>query len=135
MGLDNGIILKSKNKVEFPSYVNIKDVTQWYPNKDNCYYYEVAYWRKCWNVRSAIMSIIGAEEPSEGEFDVTSHKCLDIAADLILMMTDPNCWDEDESIWSWEEIKDSLFQQVINLKWIATHSDEYNGYLYFYDSY
>ena len=59
MGLDNGIVLATHHKInmdDIPEYIVIEE-DDWRNNDDDYndgYYYDVCYWRKCWNIRNFI---------------------------------------------------------------------------------
>lgn len=137
MGLDNGIRLKSKTRIEAPDYVKL-DSAEPLEDADFPFVYEICYWRKCWNVRKAIFDIIGKDEndSSEGVFDLTANDCRDIAVFLSEYFEDPEVWDDDQSFWTFDEIKERLLEEVINLHWLAkVLKTNAKCYAEFYDSY
>lgn len=59
MGLDNGIMLKIKDKEKFgeiPAWIRREP---W--EDEHNYDYEILYWRKCWNVRAEILTYLAAD--------------------------------------------------------------------------
>ena len=97
---------------------------------------EVAYWRKCWNVRAEILSYLQADD-DEYEWTLGLMDLQDICKILKKLYTKAN-WDESQSIWSWDEIKKNYpanlkYARKV-LKWLGT-KPEGSYQLYFYDSY
>lgn len=99
---------------------------------------EVAYWRKCWNVRRAIFEALGQSSNSDQyEFDISSealHKII-----IKLKHFNKRNWDasHDDSIWEWNEIKGHLRKQITMLSRIerVLRKDPEAIKLMFYDSY
>lgn len=119
MGLDNGITIKE--------YKNSQEKE-----------YEVCYWRKCWNIRFKILEILnfphnGVDE--QYEFPLT----LDDVVDIYYMMRSlnkENWFEGGGSIWSWDEIKKCVKQDIKNLKkLIRRMKKDTNITVIFYDSY
>lgn len=136
MGLDNGIQFKILDKQKFG------DIPSWFRREaweDKYEYdYEILYWRKCWNVRSAILGYLGDFfDEEEVETNITLDQLEDIFAILKTLYTKES-WDEGGSIWSWDDIKKNYpanlkYARKV-LKWLRTKpSDSYQ--LFFYDSY
>lgn len=101
-------------------------------------YAEVAYWRKCWNVRHAIMNAIAGGIEDNGETSICLEDVYAIIAALETF-TEEN-WDDDSwaygSIWEWEEYKDHHANNIARLKLLALlMEDEPDLEVYFYDSY
>lgn len=130
MGLDNGIIIKGVTRKELPRFIH-------YPS-DNDYIknaVEICYWRKCWDLRNAIIhTLFITEDPDKCEYKLTIKDVDFIRALLVNYLKRPNKW--DNSIWSFDEIKHSLKDQRWNLIllhfWMKRHPDKE---VYFYDSY
>lgn len=136
MGLDNGLILHSKEKVEFPQELN---TINWV-YEDGMYHYEICYWRKCWNIRREMAYIINAE------FDYVAKYGLDIEEikNLWRAINDLNSkrsWETGDSFWTYEEIKNHLITDLLRLEWLISfmqiHKKELNEKIWveFYDSY
>lgn len=134
MGLDNGVSLKIKNKELFgpmPSWIRREAWEDEYN-----YDYEILYWRKCWNVRAEILCYLGAEI-DEYEWSLTPSDLVNIVKLLRDNVYGDN-WDEDESIWEWEEIGEYYMENLLYAEKIVEFLkdkpvDSYE--LYFYDSY
>lgn len=136
MGLDNGINFKITDQEKFgeiPEWINY---TYW----DAIYGsdYEIQYWRKCWNVRDVIFSILRIEyENDNGEYKISLDDLITINKKLRKIYTKKH-WDETRSIWSYKEIKRSFRQNLKYAnriaKWLKT-KPEGSFELYFYDSY
>ena len=130
MGLDNGFILKTKNVVTVPPFVELFD----YDFKDN--EYEVVYWRKCWGLRGAVLDTLNVAEDGQYHIPIESE---DIPALIraIKPFFSKEYWERNgHSIWEFDEFFDNLVQTVLNLSWLQTYLDEHpDASCYFYDSY
>ena len=135
MGLDNGICLKLIDKETFgdiPSWIHREEWEDRY-NFD----YEVLYWRKCWNVRGAIMEYLGMSG-DDYEHAMTVYDLEDIVDILERYVYGEDNWKDGLSIWTWEEIGDhytKCLEYALKVaEWLRTKPlGSYE--LYFYDSY
>lgn len=130
MGLDNGLILHSKEKVEFPQELN---TISWI-YEDGMYRYEICYWRKCWNIRREMAYIINAG------FDYVAKYGLDIEEikNLWRAINDLNSkrsWETGDSFWAYDEIKDHLDRDLLRLEWLIGFMRNHECQVEFYDSY
>ena len=136
MGLENGLILHSDRKIEFPS--EIKDYINGYVSiQDKKYHYELCYWRKCWNIRREMSYIISAPLDYVAKFglDILEVKNLWRALNDL---NDKRSWESGESIWIYEEIKDHLTRDLLILEWLIFFMRQHEESEYtveFYDSY
>ena len=135
MGLDNGIMFKIKNKEKFGAIPSWFRREEW-EEKYN-YDYEVLYWRKCWNVRDAILNYLPNTNDDGGNFDMTPEQLEGIFEILADLYSKEN-WNDDESIWSWEEVGEAYVENLEYarkvLAWLKTKPED-SYQLYFYDSY
>lgn len=95
---------------------------------------EIAYWRKCWNVRGAIADAIGGIHDN----GVTSLSREDVLAIIKeLKKFNKKNWDNDGgSIWEWSEIKKIHRGCLRRLRRLARLMKRYPDIeVYFYDSY
>ena len=133
IGLDNGIILK-KNSTVLPFW--LKRQFEYEPSEN----LEICYWRKCWGVRNAILAMDFENEqeilPNDGVYYLTA-KDIHTIRTILRYFSHRKIWeDESNSIWSWEDFRQTLRKQRRALWWLE-------GYLkrnpevvcYFYDSY
>ena len=134
MGLDNGIMLKIKDKEKFG------EIPVWIRREpwedEHNYDYEILYWRKCWNVRAEILTYLAADD-DEYEWNLSLMELRDILKILNHLYNWHSC-DSSQSIWSWDEIKDTYLNNLEYarkvLKWLETKpADSFE--IYFYDSY
>lgn len=130
MGLDNGIILKvnpdtlSVNKL-------IKLNKTYSDNPDT----EVCYWRKCWGIRNAIIEKF--HFPTDcGEFKFDAED-IPVIIKILFDFYGKEEWEEKaDSIWEWDEFKDNLRQQILNLTWLYDYMlANPDADVIFYDSY
>lgn len=145
IGLDNGIIIRARESVVFSK--KVKPFSQWtatckvetddndciksiYNGQVEC---EIAYFRKCWNIRGMMLCCENAVDGGVWKVDHRDLKNFYRA----LKTLDEESWDEDESIWSWDEIKQTIKQTINNLKGILDlmEAGKYDFEILFYDSY
>ena len=136
MGLDNGIQFKILDKQKFGKIPSWFRREAWADKYE--YDYEILYWRKCWNVRSAILDYLcDFFDEEEVETNITPDQLEDIFAILKTLYTKEN-WNKGGSIWSWDEIGKNYpanlkYARKV-LKWLKT-KPEGSYQLYLYDSY
>ena len=110
MGLDNGLVIRKRNQ----------KVSK-----------EIAYWRKCWNIRGDILDIIDSTEEKYC-YEISPSQLLQIVK--ILSKYNEKNW--DYSIWSWDDIKHSIKKQILTIPfWIIFLLLNKDYYCEFYDSY
>lgn len=138
MGLDNGIYIKGDAAKAFPEIIKR---TEYIPY-DNIY--EVAYWRKCWNVRDLIFDVLcdnnhcPGNNRDCGDYLIDRDDLYDIADELAAF--DEESWNDGGSIWDWEDsrIEEKIAYDVATIRWLAAYCEthpELENYIYFYDSY
>lgn len=128
MGLDNGIILRDVNPKELVvnkliNLDNLEDTSA-----------EICYWRKCWGIRNAIVEKLHLNDGEESKLDVED---IPVIIKILFDFYGQTEWEEDaDSIWEWDEFKDTLRQQIFNLVWLYNYMLEHpNVEVIFYDSY
>lgn len=133
MGLDNGIILETDDKSILDELFGLDEYEKNRFLKTGEVH--IAYWRKCWGIRNEIISILHMKQ-DECEHPVEEDDIPAIIRGLYKFLKH-DYWEENgDSIWTYDEIIDNLFSQILNLKWLQkylkTHPDVK---CYFYDSY
>ena len=135
MGLDNGFIVKSnKRKIErenLPNGIN-------YPfENDYGIEPEIVYWRKNWGLRNAVLDYISDRDSESGYYQIDTPEQIFGIVNILFTFMDEYIWeDSGNSIWSYEEIKPILQQNIINLiLMIPFMKENPDVYLIFYDSY
>ena len=130
MGLDNGVIAK-KTGVESVDKILTRLGTYEYGDG-----IEIAYWRKCWNVRDAIGNALGSFYDN-GQTDINRDEVLAIIKELKKFNKknwEPYGW--NGSIWEWSEIKHQHRGCIRRLRRLARLMKKYPVIeVYFYDSY
>lgn len=137
IGLDNGFRVRGLKKTDIPSYIHLPredDIT----NDDK--EIEVAYYRKCWNVRHMVLGVLRIPTSSnEYEYKLDPE---DLSAIIRKMgkFFNREVWedsDEGGSIWTFEEaFEGTLLNNTLNLKWLFEYwRDHPEIEVYFYDSY
>lgn len=131
MGLDNGIMIERSNAL--PECV-LRSFDKDWRMRDG-FDLEVAYWRKCWGVRSIIYNVLGQSDENDSEIGISRNDVL--AVIRALKTLNKNNWNEEGSeYWSWDEYKDTHRWSLRRLKKLARIMYWYpNISVYFYDSY
>ena len=101
--------------------------------KEYKYDFEVCYWRKCWNIRRLIFDCIGSCE-NDGEVPIKREDIPRIIK-VLESLNNKNWEDWGSSIWTYEEQKPFIQQQIKNLKKVYRIMGKYDLDVYFYDSY
>ena len=136
MGLDNGMLLYSKKPIDTPPELDLS--VEHRPGAEFEWVYHIFYFRKCWNIRRAAREILGAtpEYVEKSWLDITEVKNFWWA---LKEMDSPKGWDEDESIWTFREIRDNLDGALFALEWLISfmrkHPSDDSFMVEFYDSY
>lgn len=128
MGLDNGIILRDVNPKELVvnkliNLDNLEDTSA-----------EICYWRKCWGIRNAIVEKLHFNDNEESKLDVED---IPVIIKILFDFYGQTEWEENaDSIWEWDEFKDTLRQQIFNLMWLYDYMLAHlDAEIIFYDSY
>ena len=134
MGLDNGIEIRRKDNL--PNCVLCFDNDEW--RKQHDYDLEVAYWRKCWNVRALIYDALGVEQENDNEVLMDRQDLLKVLK--ALKGVNKKNWDDcgygGGSIWEWDEYKQNHRRNITNLKKLARIMKRHPELeVIFYDSY
>lgn len=127
MGLDNGIVLKTKFPINIPH-----PLLDWHDDPDE---HEVCYWRKFWGLRNTVVT----------EFHQESE-CADIKLDaegigrlrcILEEFLDREFYEDNaDSIWDYEEYLLHNIYCCENLTWLQNFLEEHpDEECYFYDSY
>ena len=132
MGLDNGIEIRRKGNL--PNCVLCFD-EEW-ARKYN-YDLEVAYWRKCWNVRHIIFDVLRRGDDNDSVIDITREELVEI---IHRLENDLHYFDFFENnwgcIWGWNTFRRIQKRNIKNLKKLAKMMKRHPEIeVYFYDSY
>lgn len=104
------------------------------------YSYEIFYFRKCWNIRREIISALNADYEYCSKAWLTIEEVKNIWW-AISEINHKSAWNNSESIWTWDEIKDKLDRTLLALEWLIGFMREHVGdktpfyMVEFYDSY
>ena len=145
MGLDNGIVLATKHEInieELPEYVKI-DADNWREKYDNSgyFYYDVCYWRKCWNIRGYILNFNNLDYDEEKyEYRLEKDHLILLQRKLTNYLCYMNKWEEEymdgETIWEANVMMNHLAREIVNLGWLIDFITEHpTSKVIFYDSY
>lgn len=139
MGLDNGFRVKSASR--YLERHNLPKGIKFSFDKDYDNEIEIVYWRKNWGLRAAVIPVLEPEEVEVGEtpYSYYAYKPSQVieVIEVIASFLDENKWEEEEnSIWTYDEVRPVLIQNIINLALICGFMEENPDiYLEFYDSY
>lgn len=139
MGLDNGIILKLSNKKIPEDFPQTKSENTWWidtqEDVDKDGEMEIAYWRKCWDVRGIILGVLHAGQEG-GEYPVEADDLPAIRRGILKLLNPKIYEEESDSIWEYEDRVDSELQMLLNMKWLENYLKQHpEDSAYFYDSY
>lgn len=132
MGLDNGIIIKEADKIR-------EDL-----EKCPCFVWDdidgneqhMAYWRKCWGIRDAILTVLHKDHNSCGEHVVEYDDIRPILKALTPFLGKDHWDDTADSIWEFDEMIDTMVKIYIRLTWLEDYMKTHKDLkVYFYDSY
>lgn len=140
MGLDNGIYLRMKSPYNGELLKYFKDTFKDYdaPEYD---YLEVAYWRKCWDLRREIIEVLDLRDdghrkeltvgakPGDGEceFEINRKEIKRILK-VVKHFDNPSVWDRSNSIWTYKEIHKSHKRNKKHLKKLVEILKEHPEY-------
>ena len=132
IGLDNGIQIKRKRGLPDEVFKKFDtDISRKWE-----YDLEVAYWRKCWNIRSLIYSVLGAEQENDSEIPMGRQDVLNVIKALKGVNRKNWYTMGGDSVWSWSEYRASHRRNIANLQWLARVMKKRPDIdVYFYDSY
>ena len=134
MGLDNAIEIKRKDYL--PNCALCFDNDEW--RKRYNYGLEVAYWRKCWNVRAIIFDVLRRGDDNDSVIDITREELVEI---IHRLEDDLHYFDFLEGewgscIWEWNTFRRIQKRNMKNLKKLAGMMKRHPEIeVIFYDSY
>lgn len=135
MGLDNGICVKRNE--ETSKIPELRRFAESY-DKEGKYDFEIAYWRKCWNIRNDILWILGHGQGEEYTYSITKES-LNQVIKLLESYNSENFEGGGVCIWDWDDPKWPYSAQIAydigNLRQLRKLMDKYDLKVYFYDSY
>lgn len=133
MGLDNGIEIRRRNNL--PNCVLCFD-REW--TKKCGYDLEVAYWRKCWNVRAIIFDVLQRGDDNGSIIEITHEELREIIRRLEEELHYFNFLGGDWGgcIWTWNEFRRIQKRNIKNLKKLEKMMRRHPDIIpFFYDSY
>lgn len=134
MGLDNGIILKlEENKVpeDFPGKLDKWELSEVELKKE----LQVAYWRKCWDIRDIILGVLHAGQEG-GEYSIEAEDLPAIRRGIVKLLNPKEYETSGDSIWEYEERIDGELEKLLNMMWLERYLKKHpESQAYFYDSY
>lgn len=137
MGLDNGVIVKSRHRAITREMLPEGLAYPWDEKLDGPDTVEILYWRKNWGLRNVVVHTFPTEDDSDYDYLIeTSQQVFELIRIIVAFMN-KETWEEDgDSIWDYNEILPILQRDVINLAIIASFmNNNPDVYLIFYDSY
>lgn len=131
MGLDNGIEIKRRADLPAAAFAYFDE--EWRA-EHNCDL-EVAYWRKCWNVRRIIIDVLDVREDNDSHTTMTIED-VDAVIAALCKINKKNWLDRGSTIWEWKEFKGIQRDNIRNLRRLSymmkKKPDVFE--VYFYDS-
>ena len=137
MGLDNGVELKSRARLEFneetPQYLQFACYDN--PNIETRerHTYEILYWRKCWGIRNAFFELGFADDESYGKelYADDIRQVRQILVEILCGQRDLDC-----PIWGIDEYAEQIAYDILRCNWLIDYLEENpQDYCIFYDSY
>ena len=129
MGLDNGIAIRRNTAPECASKIFHEE--EWEKKYNHI---DIAYWRKCWNVRNRVFDLLVIEDFNDSETTMTIDDVKRVIAEL-RKLNSANYYDGGGCIWNWHEFKRINRRNVKALKQLVKLMKKYpNMEVYFYDS-
>ena len=130
MSLDNSI--KVRWRPDLPdAMLRAFDVGEWRAKYN--YDLEVAYWRKCWNVRNAIFDVLDIKEPNNSVTPMTSEDVEQVIVRLKQFTC--NNYDYYGTIWGWIDFKKINKRNISRLKKLLRLMKKYDNIeVVFYDT-
>ena len=111
MGLDNTIEIK--RRADLPARAFIYFDREWLARYNSNL--EVAYWRKCWNVRSIIMDVLDVREDNDS-YTIMTIEDVDAVIAALRKINKKNWLDRGSTIWDWKEFKGIQRRNMRNLR-------------------
>ena len=139
MGLDNGIQLITRQKLDLNNY-EIKPEYSKIQFDEFCtneyhdgYYYDICYWRRHYNLRKDILNILKADQEG-GKYDIiTEQQLRDIQDAIIFYLKYPKEWDD---YFALEDCICGLAQDVVDISWLIEYLKiDKSAKVRFYDSF
>lgn len=127
MGLDNGIILECPDE-------DFKKIPYYDKKEIGVQSKHLAYWRKCWGVRGAIMAVLHAEDNEQTPIEADDIPAL---IRVLKPFLSRDYWEENsDSIWEYDEYFDLMYEKLVRLEWLKEYLKEHPEVkCYFYDNY
>lgn len=142
MGLDNGITLRVKGEINPDAEIlTIPGIEKdsWNDNSEPGFtYYDICYWRKCWNIRDILFDAKGKENC--GEYNFTVDELKEVRDGIYhAICKGPKVWNEENrSIWDFEEAMNFLPWDIVRISALIDylqHEGAGRSEAFFYDSY
>ena len=129
MGLDNGVVIRRDTAPKCASKIFHEK-----PWKMKYNHIDVAYWRKCWNVRHIIFDLLYIEYFNDSETAMTRKDVKRVIAKL-KKLNSKNFCDHGDCTWEWEDFKRINRRNIKRLRKLARLMRKYPDMgVFFYDS-
>lgn len=127
MGLDNGIILECPDE-------DFKKIPYYDKDEIGVESKHLAYWRKCWGVRRAIMSVLHSKDGEDAPIEAEDVPAL---IRVLKPFLSRDYWEEEsDSIWEYDDYFDNMYEKLVRLEWLKEYLKKHpDTECYFYDSY
>ena len=129
MGLDNGICIKRKSA----SKDALLQFDEEWRSRNN-FDLEVAYWRKCWNVRDIILCALNVWEDNDSQTAMTAEDVENVIK-LLKELNEKNYTKRGDCIWDWKEFRHIQRRNLRALRRLVKLMEKDDLLeVYFYDS-
>ena len=137
MGLDSGLLVKSDKRALTRDMLPAGIIYPFENDYNNDI--EIAYWRKCWNIRQAVMNHFNwrFESDDQWQFSIDKPEQILELIEIFASWLDEERWEEDgNSIWTYKEVRQSIINAIVNCAIIYTFMlNNPDVYCLWYDSY
>jgi len=135
MGLDNYVAIRSKRKLKLPSFIDVRfDEEETDESGTPTFEYYVLYWRKWWSFRNDVMEECGFADGGYA-FPLTVEQ-IGTIQDILNYYNDEETWDNTESLWDWNDVKDQFPEMNKVFDWLKNFKKLHPSVeVVFYDSY
>ena len=123
-----------RRKNNLPNCILCFDTDEW--RKQHDYDLEIAYWRKCWNVRRVIYCTLNQPDENDNEIELSYEDVRNIIKALEDEIHYCTFEDWGDCIWTWNEFRRFQKRNIKNLKKLARMMKRHPEVeVIFYDSY
>lgn len=139
MGLDNGVTLKTRRKLNFEEIPEglegrFSDAER---DEKGFYSYGICYWRKWRPMRNYLIRVMTGDSEGNDYYELSSSDISNLIQYEFNCLLEPANWEQLGSIFEFSAMAGTIAIDIAVLSWVRNYLREHNneGYLEFYDSY